>query len=405
MSRFPLDHDELVLILEHSASYDISGRKLRVEYKKVLQAGEKERIEREKAIKRMRSMHFERNGPPPPPPMNGRNSTGDGQDLTINVQASRNSQGGYLNTPGYQANPRSPVWSDSSNAGTTSGSNGFSLTPNGTNLANGQHDYMNRPSASSPNPIGTGRQQAGASPAMPHSATSSLPPPTSSYGDQPQQQRTTDYAHTSLSDPRSKDVSPTSANYPSGLSAGSSNGSGEPDRGPSPSLTSASGSGPAVQGSRSSSSGQSMPTTVDFNDPEMLDIYSRILVFKEDRMRDEMTFSKNLSPRHRRIVHLVAQKLCLWHYSIGEDDARYVKVMRFEDRVQALQVSVPCDFASPASPLTMRHNSNKQPEEASRPRSLATFTKAATTGPPSAAAATTATRRPPASASKSRCPT
>lgn len=37
-------------------SYDVGGRKLRVEYKKVLQAGEKERIEREKALRRMRSI-------------------------------------------------------------------------------------------------------------------------------------------------------------------------------------------------------------------------------------------------------------------------------------------------------------------------------------------------------------
>ncbi|OAV98397.1 hypothetical protein PTTG_25648 [Puccinia triticina 1-1 BBBD Race 1] len=40
--------------------FDISGRKLRVEYKKVLQAGEKERIEEEKAIKRMRSIQLQK---------------------------------------------------------------------------------------------------------------------------------------------------------------------------------------------------------------------------------------------------------------------------------------------------------------------------------------------------------
>ena len=40
--------------------FDVQGRKLRVEYKKVLQAGEKERIEREKALRRMRSMQLEK---------------------------------------------------------------------------------------------------------------------------------------------------------------------------------------------------------------------------------------------------------------------------------------------------------------------------------------------------------
>jgi len=38
----------------------VQGCKLRVEYKKVLQAGEKERIEREKAIRRMHSMQLEK---------------------------------------------------------------------------------------------------------------------------------------------------------------------------------------------------------------------------------------------------------------------------------------------------------------------------------------------------------
>jgi hypothetical protein len=40
--------------------FDVQGCKLRVEYKKVLQAGEKERIEREKAIRRMHSMQLEK---------------------------------------------------------------------------------------------------------------------------------------------------------------------------------------------------------------------------------------------------------------------------------------------------------------------------------------------------------
>ena len=42
--------------------YDLFGRKLRVEYKKVLQVGEKERIEKEKAIRRMKSAQLRGNG-------------------------------------------------------------------------------------------------------------------------------------------------------------------------------------------------------------------------------------------------------------------------------------------------------------------------------------------------------
>ncbi|KIR69696.1 cytoplasmic protein [Cryptococcus deuterogattii CA1014] len=45
-----------------------------------------------------------------------------------------------------------------------------------------------------------------------------------------------------------------------------------------------------------------------------------VLVFKEDRMRDELAFSKNLSPTERRIVHLVAQKLGLTSVTRGEEE-------------------------------------------------------------------------------------
>ncbi|KIR31122.1 cytoplasmic protein [Cryptococcus deuterogattii MMRL2647] len=45
-----------------------------------------------------------------------------------------------------------------------------------------------------------------------------------------------------------------------------------------------------------------------------------VLVFKEDRMRDELAFSKNLSPTERRIVHLVAQKLGLTSATRGEEE-------------------------------------------------------------------------------------
>jgi hypothetical protein len=47
--------------------FDVQDCKLRVEYKKVLQAGEKERIEREKAIGRMRSTQLKKEKSPPLP--------------------------------------------------------------------------------------------------------------------------------------------------------------------------------------------------------------------------------------------------------------------------------------------------------------------------------------------------
>ncbi|OWZ55854.1 cytoplasmic protein [Cryptococcus neoformans 125.91] len=158
--------DEAASVVAALNGYDVQGRKLRVEYKKVLQPGEKDKIEREKALKRMRSLQFDRKEMPPP--------------LTLPI---RHQQPPTL--AGYDQSP-------------------------------------------------------------PHSA-----------------------------------------------SAASTNSNSQSDN---------------------------LPSTLDMNDPMTLDIYSRVLVFKEDRMRDELAFSKNLSPTERRIVHLVAQKLGLTSVTRGDEE-------------------------------------------------------------------------------------
>ena len=80
--------------------------------------------------------------------------------------------------------------------------------------------------------------------------------------------------------------------------------------------------------SASSANSDTLPVSLDLNDPTALDIYSRVLVFKEDRMRDELAFSRNLTPTERRIVHLVAQKLGLVSLTSGEGEVKYVVVTR-----------------------------------------------------------------------------
>ena len=77
-------------------------------------------------------------------------------------------------------------------------------------------------------------------------------------------------------------------------------------------------------------SARTVSNELDLNDPSTLDIYSRILLFKDDRMRDELAFSRTLSPKQRRVVHLVAQKLGVYHYSVGEGDERYAVVTRID---------------------------------------------------------------------------
>lgn len=162
--------EEAASVVAALNGYDVQGRKLRVEYKKVLQPGEKDKIEREKALKRMKSVQFDREMMPPP-----------------------------INVP--------PIHT------------------NGIGMGSSNHD--NSP---------------------PHSA--------------------------------------------------------------------------------SSASSEALPMVLDLNDPMALDIYSRVLVFKEDRMRDELAFSRNLSAVERRIVHLVAAKLGLASQTRIEGDVKTVVVTR-----------------------------------------------------------------------------
>lgn len=208
--RLPQDADAVVAALN---GFDVQGRKLRVEYKKVLQAGEKERIEREKAIRRMRSMQLEK----------------EQQAQQVALQQHQ--------PPSHQGYDEfGPI----------------ALTP----------------SRSYSSGMGIGYQQAYSPPPMP----------------------------------------PLSA-QPSYLNA-------SPQQ---PQLSQA----PLPTPSKSS-------TELDLNDPSTLDIYSRILLFKDDHMRDELAFSRTLTPKQRRVVHLVAQKLGVYHYSVGEGEDRYAVVTRVD---------------------------------------------------------------------------
>lgn len=50
---------------------------------------------------------------------------------------------------------------------------------------------------------------------------------------------------------------------------------------------------------------------LDLNDPPTLEIYSLILIFRDDALRDELSFAKSLGMEQRRVVELVAEKLGL----------------------------------------------------------------------------------------------
>ncbi|OAV97072.1 hypothetical protein PTTG_06627 [Puccinia triticina 1-1 BBBD Race 1] len=201
--------------------FDISGRKLRVEYKKVLQAGEKERIEKEKAIKRMRSMQLQK----------------------------ESSLLDQYNSSAQQQQPAS------------------------------------------------------------HDLTSSAQQAFESF-----------------------------------------------------SLSSAAALDPKQQSSKE----------LDMNDPQTLELYSRVVVFKEDKLRDELAFAKALSGPQRRIVHQIAKKLGLVHRSEGQGDKRFVVVSKLSGRAPApprmSRVASAANMARAASGL---HLSSALPRHKMYPNQLA----------------------------------
>ncbi|SNX85212.1 related to PIN4 - protein involved in G2/M phase progression and response to DNA damage [Melanopsichium pennsylvanicum] len=221
--------------------FDVSGRKLRVEYKKVLQAGEKERIEKEKAIKRMQSMQLEKERE------RERRRHQDEYAANAYLMPNYNGSAAHLAAPdAYPTDPdvglqqgfdgafRAPLTADS-----------LRKVPSSQRLATAI-ERPNRPSSSTSNPVATGSSGAG------------VPGTTSAKKEE-----------------------------------------------------------------------------LDLNDAATLEIYSRVLLFKDDRMRDELSFSRTLTPLERRTVHLVAQRLGLFHYSLGEGEERCAIVTKNEVNASA----------------------------------------------------------------------
>ncbi|KAF9353761.1 hypothetical protein BGX26_008487 [Mortierella sp. AD094] len=67
---------------------------------------------------------------------------------------------------------------------------------------------------------------------------------------------------------------------------------------------------------------------LDLNDGETLAFYDRLLMFRGDTTKDDMIFPENLSARQRRILHLIADKLSLYHFMEGEGNLRRLVIMK-----------------------------------------------------------------------------
>ncbi|KAI8940608.1 hypothetical protein NX059_001881 [Plenodomus lindquistii] len=70
---------------------------------------------------------------------------------------------------------------------------------------------------------------------------------------------------------------------------------------------------------------------VDLNDPQVLQYYSQLLLFKETPERDSMTFPSTLAPLQRRMIHTLAHQLGLAHVSKGTGESRQVHIFKVND--------------------------------------------------------------------------
>ncbi|GAB0134520.1 hypothetical protein EsDP_00002887 [Epichloe bromicola] len=67
---------------------------------------------------------------------------------------------------------------------------------------------------------------------------------------------------------------------------------------------------------------------LDLNDPQCLEFYTELVMFKRDDSREILVFPPGISPEHRRSIHILAHHMGLEHQSIGEADSRQLTVLK-----------------------------------------------------------------------------
>ncbi|POY72992.1 hypothetical protein BMF94_3978 [Rhodotorula taiwanensis] len=313
---------------------EIMGRKLRAEFKKQLRPGEKEMIERTKAIKRMRSAQML---------ATGGTSLGGGGDRERGGGGGGNGGGGWNNRR------------EASDGARTFGQREFvpaaaaGVPPPVPAIP----PYYQQHHPQQPPPphhyLGSQQQQPPPhAPPLPCSYPFQRPPPPQ-YGypngnaghHHHHHQHHGSISASSSQDPPS--VAPTASSF--GISGETSDlqqhhhGLGEGGGTTTSSEVSDVGTSVSqrVPTRRSSDGDESAAGSsqvgagreeLDMNDPTTLELYSRVLLFSSDSLRDELAFSRSLSTPQRRTVHLIAQKLGLDHRSVGTGERRCVVVYK-----------------------------------------------------------------------------
>ncbi|KAK4096589.1 hypothetical protein N658DRAFT_346839 [Parathielavia hyrcaniae] len=67
---------------------------------------------------------------------------------------------------------------------------------------------------------------------------------------------------------------------------------------------------------------------VDLNNPETLNFYTELMLFKSDPSREIIVFPSTITPQQRRTVHILAHNMGLEHRSVGEGQHRQIHVIK-----------------------------------------------------------------------------
>ncbi|CAM1510590.1 Fc.00g009250.m01.CDS01 [Cosmosporella sp. VM-42] len=67
---------------------------------------------------------------------------------------------------------------------------------------------------------------------------------------------------------------------------------------------------------------------VDLNDPQTLEFYTELVMFRRDDSREILVFPSGIAPEHRRSIHILAHHMGLEHQSIGEAESRQLTVLK-----------------------------------------------------------------------------
>ncbi|SMN20621.1 similar to Saccharomyces cerevisiae YBL051C PIN4 Protein involved in G2/M phase progression and response to DNA damage, interacts with Rad53p [Maudiozyma saulgeensis] len=274
--------EETLDVITNLNGKEINGRKLKVEYKKMLPQAERERIEREKREKRgqLEEQHRTISNL-------SLQSLGKMSSVSLNQNNSNIPNGNFANNSNNAATVSHQIFSSLMNGNKTgnsnnnmnnnnSGSNGLAQqsTSNSYYSQKSQYQYQSR---SQQQPKSTSQQQQ-------------IPP----FG----------YVQNNGS---SQNITAGNNNNSNGQSNGNSNG--ERYYAPLP----------------SSSTIPIPPQQLDFNDPDTLEIYSQLLLFRDrEKYYSELAYPIGLSANYKRVINV----LCSYLNLIEVYDPRFVIIRR-----------------------------------------------------------------------------